>query len=307
MSIVVFGSINMDLVSRVPRLPIPGETLRGSAFFTAPGGKGANQAAACARLGAPVVMFGRVGQDVFGPALRAGLQNLGIDVRGVATTPGSSGVAVIAVDEHAENSIIIIPGANGRVGMEDLAQLETALPGADSLLLQLEIPLEAVTAAARLARKHAVRVILDPAPAASLPDELYALTDLITPNETECAALVGFPVTESFQAERAAQVLLGRGVGQVVIKLGARGAYLHDGMNGEWVPGFVVHSVDTTAAGDAFNAALAVALEKGQALHAAVRFANAAGALTTTRLGAQPSMPSLEEVAKFLCEQKDDD
>jgi ribokinase len=300
MTILVFGSINMDLVSRVPHLPAPGETQRGSDFFTASGGKGANQAAACARLGASVEMIGRVGEDVFGESLRDGLKNFGVDVRSVIATSGPSGVAVIAVDEHAENSIIIIPGANGQVDADDLSRLDASLPGASSLLLQLEIPLEVVTAAARLAHARGARVILDPAPAASLPDELYTLTDIITPNETECAALVGFTVHDLNQAERAAKILLDRSVKQVIIKMGDRGAYLHNGKTGELIPSFHIEAIDTTAAGDAFNGALAVALEKGQPLRDAVRFANAAGALSATKRGAQPSLPTLDEVEKFL-------
>jgi ribokinase len=303
MNIIVFGSINMDLVSQVPRLPAPGETLRGSDFFTVPGGKGANQAAACARLGAPVAMIGRVGEDVFGTALLNGLKNYGVDVSGVTITPGPSGVAVIAVDEQAENNIVIIPGANGQIGLEDLVRLDTALAGADSLLLQLEIPLEAVTAAARLAHHRNVRVLLDPAPASPLPDELYGLVDWLTPNESECAALVGFPVPDSESAERAAEILIRRGVKHIIIKMGWRGAYLHDGISGTLIPGFRVEAVDTTAAGDAFNGALAVALCNGLALHEAVRFANAAGALSTTRRGAQPSMPSADEIKKLLLSQ----
>lgn len=300
MTIVVFGSINMDLVARVPRLPAPGETLRGSDFFTAPGGKGANQATACARLGASVAMVGRVGEDVFGTALRSGLESSGVDVSRVAVTPGPSGVAVISVDERAENSIVIIPGANGQVGKEDLTRLDAALTGADSLLLQLEIPLEAVTTAARLAHARGVRMLLDPAPATPLPDELYTLTDVITPNETECAAMVGFPVRDLDQAERAAKILLQRGVKQVIIKMGERGVYLHNGSLGEMIPSFHVEAIDTTAAGDAFNGALAVALAKSQPLRAAVCFANAAGALSVTKRGAQASMPTIEEVEALM-------
>jgi ribokinase len=299
-SIVVFGSINMDLVARVPRLPTPGETLRGTAFSSVPGGKGANQAVACARLGAPVVMVGRVGEDVFGDTLREGLKTSGVDTSCVISSPGPSGVAVIAVDAHAENSIVIIPGANGQIGAGDLERLDVALSGADSLLLQLEIPLEAVTAAARRACARGVRVLLDPAPAAQLPDELYRLIDLLTPNETECAALVGFPVRDLALAEHAAGILMQRGVKQVVIKMGIQGAYLHDGVTGELLPGFPVEAVDTTAAGDAFNGALAVALRDGLTLRAAVRFANAAGALSVTKHGAQPSLPTRGEVEEFL-------
>jgi ribokinase len=279
MNIVVFGSINMDLVSRTPRLPVPGETLRGSDFFTAPGGKGANQAVACARLGASVAMIGRVGEDVFGAALRDGLRKFGVDVGSVISTPGPSGVAVIAVDERGENSIVIIPGANDQVGIDDLERLEAALHGADHLLLQLEIPLEAVTAATRLARTRKVHTIVDPAPASRLPEEFHTLIDVITPNETEAAALVGFTVNDPASA----------------------------GQAGEMIPGFHIEAVDTTAAGDAFNGALAVALGKGLGLPDAVRFANAAGALAATRLGAQACMPTAAEVEKFLHERGQND
>jgi ribokinase len=304
-SILVFGSINMDLVCRVDRLPLPGETLPGSAFFSAPGGKGANQAAACARLGAEVKLIGRVGEDVFGSSLREGLHGCGVDVCHVTVIPGASGVALITVDRNGENSIVIVPGANGQVGGPDLEVLDPALENAHTLLLQLEIPMEAVLQAARRAHSRGVRVVLDPAPALPLPEELYRLVDVLTPNENECAALVGFPVHDLPFAEHAADVLLRRGVRQVVIKLGARGAYLHDGESGEMVPGFPVEALDTTAAGDAFNGALAVALGNGHPLRQAVRFANAAGALSATRQGAQPSMPTRQEVEEFLNSRRD--
>lgn len=300
MSVVAFGSINMDLVCRVDRLPLPGETIPGGAFFSVPGGKGANQAAACARLGAEVRMVGRVGDDAFGSTLLAGLSGLGVDVRSVIPTPGPSGVALILVADSGENSIVVVPGANGRVGAADLDRLDEALAGAQTLLLQLEVPLQAVVEAARRAHAHGVRVILDPAPAYPLTEELYRLVDVLTPNEVECSALVGFPVHDLPFAEHAANVLVERGVRQVVIKLGARGAYLHDGKGGELVPGFPVDALDTTAAGDAFNGALAVALGSGRSLREAVRFANAAGAISATRQGAQPSMPARREVEDLL-------
>jgi ribokinase len=300
MTILVFGSINMDLVSHVPHLPAPGETVAGVDFFTAPGGKGANQAVSCARLGMPTLMVGRVGDDVFGSALRTSLNQYGVDIQQVLTTPGSSGLAVIHVDDNAENSIVIIPGANGKVGSTDLEHLETVLRGASTLLLQLEVPLDAVVQAARLARAEGIRIILDPAPARSIPDELFALTDIITPNETETTALIGAPVQDLVEIEEAARTLLDRGVQQVVIKLGARGAYAHDGSVGRLIPAFSVSAVDTTAAGDAFNGALAAALEKGMTLFDAVRFANAAGALSATRRGAQESMPDAGAIETFL-------
>jgi len=304
-SIVVFGSINMDLVCRVDRLPLPGETIPGSAFFTAPGGKGANQAAACARLGAEVRMIGRVGEDLFGSTLQDDLRGCGVNLRDLTVTPGASGVALITVDRNGENSIVIVPGANGQVGGQDLQLLDPALEMAHTLLLQLEIPMEAVLQAARKAHARGVRVVLDPAPAMPLPEELYHLVDVLTPNENESAALVGLPAHDLPFAEHAAQVLLRRGVRQVVIKLGARGAYLHDGESGELVPAFPVQALDTTAAGDAFNGALAVALGDGQSLRQAVRFANAAGALSATRQGAQPSMPTRPEVEELMASRRD--
>ncbi|ABU59804.1 ribokinase [Roseiflexus castenholzii] len=296
MTIVVFGSINMDLVVRTPRLPAPGETLTGHSFFTAPGGKGANQAVACARLDAPTRMVGRVGDDLFGEQLRHSLRSFGVQDDGVLTTPGPSGVALIAVDDAAENTIVIVPGANGAVGSEDMPRLERALDGARALLLQLETPLATVAAAARAGRARGATVILDPAPALPLPDELYALADILTPNESEATTLTGIPVHDEQSAAAAARALRARGARTVIIKLGARGALAADANGVRFWPAFTVTAVDTVAAGDAFNGGLAVALSEGRPFEEAIRWGLAAGALSVTKHGAQPSMPDRAEL-----------
>ena len=303
MTVVVFGSINMDLVVRTPRLPTPGETLTGHTFFTAPGGKGANQAVACARLGAPTRMVGRVGDDLFGEQLRASLRSFGVQDDGVLTTPGPSGVALIAVDDTAENTIVIVPGANGAVSIADIPRLERALDGARALLLQLEVPIETVVAAARAAHTRGVTVILDPAPALPLPDELYALADIITPNEHEAATLTGIAVRDDQGAIAAARALIARGARRVAIKLGARGALTADTEGEQFWSSFTVTPVDTVAAGDAFNGGLAVALSEGRSFDEAIRWGLAAGALSVTRHGAQPSMPERNEVLTLLAQE----
>ncbi len=304
MSVVVFGSINMDLVARAPRLPAPGETVAGYLFSTAPGGKGANQAVASARLGAPTLMVGRVGDDALGAQLRAALRTAGVDDSAVLTTPGASGVAQIAVDERGQNTIIVVPGANGAVGAADIARLEQRLIGARALLLQLEVPMAAVLAAAAAGQRHGATVILDPAPAsaADLPPELYRVAAIITPNESEAAALAGFPVDDDAAAARAAALLQARSGGAVILKLGARGALLlgPDGL--ERLAPFPVTVVDTVAAGDAFNGALAAALGEGRPLVQAARLAMAAAALAVTRPGAQAAMPTRAEVLRLLGE-----
>lgn len=302
MTVVVFGSINMDLVVRTPRLPAPAETITGHEFFTAPGGKGANQAVAAARLNTPTKMVGRVGGDAFGQELRQNLADAGVDVSSVLTNREvSSGVAVIAVDDNAQNNIIIVPGANGRVGQDDLNRLEANLRGAKVLLLQLEVPLEAVIAAARLAHERGITVVFDPAPAQALPAELYSLIDIITPNEVEAAQLVDVTIKSREDAAQAAEKLLTLGVKAVIIKMGATGVFYaaHGGPNG-FLPAFKVKAVDTVAAGDAFNGGLAAALVAGQPLPAAIRWGAAAGALSATKMGAQPSMPSRSELETFL-------
>ncbi len=305
MTVAVFGSINMDLVARTPRLPAPAETITGHDFFTAPGGKGANQAVAVARLGVPTRLFGRVGEDSFGQTLLAHLNEVGIETGAIFVDAGvSSGVAIIAVDDQAQNNIIVIPGANGRVDKSDVERLERHLDDIDVLLLQLEVPLEQVIAAARLARQQGVTVILDPAPAQNLPPDLYPLVDIITPNEVEAAHLVGFPVKTTDEAQSAAETLLARGVTTVIIKMGALGVfYATQGENGPeeaFVSAFKVPAVDTVAAGDAFNGGLAAALVEGYALPRAVVWGAAAGALSTTKAGAQPSMPTRTEFEAFL-------
>ena len=304
MAIVVFGSINIDLVVRTPRLPAPGETLTGHTFFTAPGGKGANQAVACARLGAPTRMVGRVGDDLFGEQLRASLRSFGVQDDGVLTTPGPSGVALIAVDDLAENTIVIVPGANGSVSIADIPRLEAVLDGARILLVQLEVPIETVVAAARAAHTRGVTVILDPAPALPLPDELYALADIITPNEHEAATLTGIAVHDDRGAIAAARALIARGARRVALKLGARGALTADAEGEQFWSPFTVTPVDTVAAGDAFNGGLAVALSEGRSFDEAIRWGLAAGALSVTRHGAQPSMPERNEVLTLLAQER---
>lgn len=305
MAVVVFGSINMDLVVRTPRLPAPAETITGHEFFTAPGGKGANQAVAAARLGVPTQMVGRVGGDAFGQELRQNLLSAGADVSAVFIDPAvSSGVAVIAVDDNAQNNIIIVPGANGRVGQDDLDRLESSLAGAKVLLLQLEVPLEAVVAAARLAHERGLTIVLDPAPAQELPAELYTLVDIITPNEVEAGQLVGVSIKNPNDAAGAARMLLSLGVKTVMVKMGALGVlYAQAESEPILAPAFEVQAVDTVAAGDAFNGGLAAALVEGKSLPEAVRWGAAAGALSATKMGAQPSMPTRAEFDAFLTAQ----
>lgn len=307
MTVVVFGSINMDLVATTARLPRPGETVSGEHFRTAPGGKGANQAVACARLGVPTRLVGRLGADSFGAALRAVLAAEGVELSGVVDDQEQpSGVALITVDGAGENSIVVVPGANGAVGGDDLGRLEQALAGARVLLLQLEIPLEAVAAAASLARARGVTVILDPAPAQPLPAALYPLVDLLTPNEGEAATLVGHAVTDDQTAAAAADALHARGAGHVLLKRGGRGVLSVGAAEQLALPAFPVTPVDTVAAGDAFNGGLAAALAEGRPLREALRWGLAAGAVAVTRAGAQNAMPRRAELEALLATRPTD-
>jgi len=295
----------MDLVARSPRLPVKGETLLGHDFFTAPGGKGANQAVATARLGVPTRLVGRLGGDSFGRELLISLQASGVETNGVLVDEDThSGVAVIAVADAGENHIIIVRGANGRVNQEDVDRFTDLLPGAAALLLQFEIPLPAVYSAAQAARRAGVPVILDPAPAQmDVPPELYPLVDIITPNEIEAGQLVGFPVDGQEAAQKASDVLLGWGVGTAIVKLGDRGVFCATNSETFFVPAFPVVAVDTVAAGDAFNGGLAAALAQGRPLREAVVWGAAAGAISATKTGAQPSLPDRKTFDAFLSDR----
>jgi ribokinase len=299
--ISVVGSLNMDLIARTSRFPQPGETIIGDEFHTAPGGKGANQAVAAARLGAQVSMVGRVGRDAFAESLLDNLAAAGVDYTFVVHDPqAATGVALIAVDDAGQNSIIVASGANVRLSPADVDGAEAAIAGADALLLQLESPLETVTRAAEVARAHGVPVILNPAPARSLPGALLALVDVLIPNESETALLTGLPVGDPAEAEAAAAALRTLGVGTVILTLGERGALLAREDGAEYFPAFEVTPVDTTAAGDAFVGGFAVALAEGRSLAEAVQWGNGAGALATTKLGAQPSLPTRQDLEGLL-------
>ena len=303
--VVVVGSLNADLVVRAKRFPTPGETLHGEGFAVLTGGKGANQAGAAARLGWPTEMVGRVGRDGFGEQVRRDLAATGAGCDAVRAVEGSTGVAVITTVAGGENTIVITSGANGAM---DVTAVEAAWPViavAGMVLLQLEIPLETVVEVARRCAAAGGPMMLDPAPARDLPEELLRSVTWLTPNETEAEVLCGEELTEAPEEvlERAAGKLMRMGARNVAIKLGRRGVYVATADERELVPGFAVKVVDTTAAGDCFNGAFAVALLEGKAVMEAARFACAAAAVSTTRVGALPSMPGRSEVEKLLSGQ----
>lgn len=296
--VVVVGSVNMDLVVRTARLPRPGETVRGREFHTIPGGKGANQAVAAARLGAHTAMVGRVGDDDFGQRLRQGLADNGVDITHLTTDlQHPSGVALIMVQDSGENSIVVAGGANTALSADDVRAAHRVIAGADVLLLQLEIPLEAVQAAVEAARAAGVRTVLDAGPPLALPQNLWRALDVISPNLVEAEALLGCSVTDPVQAARE---IVARGAAASVVKSGAHGCAWADGEGAAQIPAIAVTAVDTTAAGDAFSAALGIALAEGKRLPEAARWANFAGALAVTRLGAQPAMPTRRELEDFI-------
>jgi ribokinase len=299
--IVVIGSSNTDMVIRTPRIPRPGETVLGGEFFMAPGGKGANQAVAAARAGGNVHFIARLGDDVFGRQSLEGFAGAGIHTRHIIKDKNApSGVALIVVGPDGENCIAVASGANARLAAADVRKAKGVIASADIVLLQLESPLETVREAAELAASAGVPVILNPAPARALGDDILRKVAYLTPNETEAEILTGITLIKKSDLAKAAHSILARGMKAVLITLGAKGVYVATREKAEVVPAFKVIPVDTTAAGDAFNGALAVALAEGRPLFEAARFANAAAALATTKMGAQPSLANRKEIEGFL-------
>jgi ribokinase len=299
--VTVVGSLNMDLVARAPRIPRAGETIIGGNFHMLPGGKGANQAVAAARLGAQVSMVGRVGRDAFAGPLLDNLTAAKVDHTFVTQDPeAGTSVALIVVDDAGQNSIVVASGANIRLLSADVDAAEAIVATADVLLLQLESPLETVTRAAEMACAHKVAVILNPAPARPLPASLLSLVDVLIPNESETALLTGMSVSTQAEVEAAALALQESDVDTVILTLGERGALLAREGETELFPAFDVTPVDTTAAGDAFVGGFAVALAEGRSLAEAVCWGNAAGALAATQLGAQPSLPTRQALETLL-------
>ena len=304
--LVIVGSINLDLVATADHLPRPGETIIGSRFQTFYGGKGANQAVAAAKLGYPTYMIGNVGDDAFGPQLLSGLAEAGVETSGVKTVSGSSGVALITIGTGGENNIVVVPGANGLLTQRQLEESVSILRQAGFLLAQLEIPLETVEYLADFAQRNNIPLMLDPAPAQQLPRPLLQKVEWITPNESEAQLLLhsAIDVTDDNSVSGAADRLLAGGAKNVVLKLGAHGCLIAEQHGPKRrIPAFPIDAVDSTAAGDAFNAAFAVSLLQGKPPQESARFACAVSAISVSRRGAQPSMPTLEELTEFLAQR----
>jgi len=296
--VVVIGSLNMDLVMRTPRVPVGGETLHGHEFSTLPGGKGANQAVACARLGAKVAMIGQVGNDGFGTTLRDGLAADGIDTSGVLQTSAvGTGVAMILVEDIGQNRIVLAAGANGALTPADIDAHAARIGGAAMLVLQLEVPMPVVQRAIGIAHAAGVPVLLNPGPASPLPEAVWSQIDILVPNESEATLLSGVEVSDATSAYAAAKVFRQRGVKCVLITLGANGVAVSDDAGERHLPAHVVKAVDTTAAGDTFIGGLSAGLVEGLAMDDAVALGQRASALCVTRHGAQPSIPYRREIA----------
>jgi ribokinase len=303
-NLVVLGSINADHILNLETFPTPGETVTGNQYQVAFGGKGANQAVAAGRSGANIAFIACTGDDDTGERVRKQLASDNIDVSPVSVVEGeSTGVALIFVNAEGENVIGIHAGANAALTTERVEAQRAIISGADALLMQLESPVESVLAAAKIAHENHTTVVLNPAPARVLSDELLALVDIITPNETEAEKLTGIRVENDGDAARAAGALHDKGIGTVIITLGSRGVWVSANGEGRRVPGFKVKAIDTIAAGDTFNGALVTALLEGRAMDEAIRFAHAAAAIAVTRKGAQPSVPWRKEIDEFLSQQ----
>ncbi len=305
MKIVVVGSTNTDLTMKVKRLPKKGETVLGGQFSTAIGGKGANQAVAAARAGGDVTFVSRVGDDMFGEQATDAFREDGMTVDFMSKDADEpTGTALIYVDDNGDNLLAVASGANLKLVPAEIEKVRTIIESADILLMQLEVPVETDIAAAKIAKAAGVKVILNPAPAQQLPEELLENLTMITPNETETELLTGQKVTNIEEAKKGAELLLDKGIETVLITLGAKGVLLKTRDKTEIIPGYKVKAVDTTAAGDVFNGSLCVALAEGKSLVESLRFANAAAALSVTKLGAQPSAPKRMDIEKFLIGKK---
>ncbi len=297
--IIVIGSSNTDMVVRSERLPRPGESVIGGGFMMAGGGKGANQAVAVARMGHRVIFTAALGRDMFGDAAVSSYQRFGIDTSYIVRKDAPSGVALIMVDSAGQNSISVALGANNSLSIEDIRGVFEQVEKDDIVLFQLEVPMATVDAAVDIAAAKGARVVLNPAPAAMVSEQTLSKLYLITPNQTEAQTLTGIEVKDEATASLAAQVLCSRGVGRVVITMGNLGAYLYEEGRGEIIEARKVAAVDTTAAGDVYNGALCAALAEGKSLREALTFATKASAISVTRVGAQPSVPTREEVDNF--------
>ncbi|WP_299012824.1 ribokinase [uncultured Photobacterium sp.] len=301
--LVVLGSVNADHVLQVASFPRPGETLHGHSYCVIPGGKGANQAVAAARLGADVAFIACVGDDSFGYQMREEFSKEGMNTEAVLIEENTpTGIAMIQVAQTGENSICISAEANGCLSPARLEPHHHLITHADTLLMQLETPIETIEAAARVAQEAGTRVVLNPAPAQALSDDLLQLVDMITPNETEAELLTGVKVEDVTSAQNAADILHAKGIKQVMITLGSQGVWISNDGKGQQVPGFRVDAKDTTAAGDTFNGALLTGIQEGKQMDEAIRFAHAAAAISVTRMGAQTSIPHRREVERFLIE-----
>ncbi|MDE1513993.1 ribokinase [Vibrio sp. dsl-7] len=301
--LVVLGSVNADHVLQVPSFPRPGETLHGRNYQVIPGGKGANQAVAAARMQADVSFIACVGDDSFGINIRESFKLDGIDVSGIKLQPNCpTGIAMIQVSDSGENSICISAEANAKLTSETITSDLAAIRNARYLLMQLETPLDGILKAAQEAKAAKSNVVLNPAPARQLPDELLKCIDLITPNETETEMLTGITVVDDASAQQAADILHCKGIEIVIITLGAKGVWLSQNGRGQRIPGFIVKATDTTAAGDTFNGALVAGLLEEMPLESAITFAHAAAAISVTRWGAQTSIPKRAEVDAFLAQ-----